>query len=62
MTTTTSRSTMPTPEAYKPQGERALERATHYIEESVRVNLMRDWDGIDRWVGVGDSRDLATLG
>lgn len=32
------------------QAERALERGTHYIEESVWVYLMRDWDGTDRWV------------
>lgn len=28
----------------------ALERGSHYIEESVCVYLMRDWDGTDRWV------------
>ncbi|MBO8150837.1 hypothetical protein HYG77_36645 (plasmid) [Rhodococcus sp. ZPP] len=32
------------------QAERALERGTHYIEESIWVYLMRDWDGTDRWV------------
>ncbi|MDV7357669.1 hypothetical protein R4282_32260 [Rhodococcus oxybenzonivorans] len=48
--TTATTTTIPTPEAYMSQGERALERGTHYIEESVWVYLMRDWDGTDRWV------------
>ncbi|SED97784.1 hypothetical protein [Rhodococcus koreensis] len=48
--TTTGTSTIPTQEVYMSQGERALARGTHYIEESIWVYLMRDWDGIDRWV------------
>ena len=47
MTTTN----IPTPaEVCRTQGERALDRGTHYIEESIWIYLMRDWDGIDRWV------------
>ncbi|WP_241031635.1 hypothetical protein [Rhodococcus koreensis] len=42
---------VPTPaEVYTSQGECALDRGTHYVEESIWVYLMRDWDGIDRWV------------
>ncbi|UOT03557.1 hypothetical protein MPY17_32240 [Rhodococcus opacus] len=40
----------PTPQVHMSQAERALERGSHYIEESVCVYLMRDWDGTDRWV------------
>ena len=51
MTTATTNTNIPTPaEVYMCQGERALTRGTHYIEESIWVYLMRDWDGIDRWV------------
>ncbi|QYA99721.1 hypothetical protein I1A62_00590 (plasmid) [Rhodococcus sp. USK10] len=55
MTTTTTTATaninVPTPAGvYLSQGERALARGTHYIEESIWVYLMRDWDGVDRWV------------
>lgn len=47
---TATTTTIPTPEANMSQAERALERGTHYIEESVWVYLMRDWDGEDKWV------------
>ncbi|MDF3310458.1 hypothetical protein P3H15_36180 [Rhodococcus sp. T2V] len=50
-TTMTANVTVPTPAGvYLSQGERALARGTHSIEESIWVYLMRDWDGIDRWV------------
>ena len=32
------------------QAECAPGRGSHYIEESIGVYLMRDWDGTDRWV------------
>ncbi|WP_301851087.1 hypothetical protein [Rhodococcus pyridinivorans] len=30
--------------------DQAQEKGTHYIEEAVRVYLMRDLDGKDKWV------------
>ncbi|WP_016881389.1 MULTISPECIES: hypothetical protein [unclassified Rhodococcus (in: high G+C Gram-positive bacteria)] len=51
MTTATSMNdSIPTPQVYMSQAERALERGSHYIEESIWVYLMRDWGGTDRWV------------
>ena len=47
---TTTISTNDVPEVYMSQAERARGRGSHYIEESVWVYLMRDWDGADRWV------------
>ncbi|MCX5046225.1 hypothetical protein OG921_23930 [Aldersonia sp. NBC_00410] len=41
---------MSTPVPYVSASDRACERGTHYIEEAVRVYLMRDLDGTDRWV------------
>ncbi|QYB00663.1 hypothetical protein I1A62_06960 (plasmid) [Rhodococcus sp. USK10] len=38
------------PEACKSWGERALARGTHDLKESFWVYLMRDREGIDRWV------------
>ncbi|WAM19232.1 hypothetical protein [Rhodococcus sp. JS3073] len=40
--TTTTNTNIPTPaEVYMSQGERALNRGTHFIEESIWVYLMR---------------------
>ncbi|MFF0818629.1 hypothetical protein ACFYVR_26300 [Rhodococcus sp. NPDC003318] len=36
--------------AYVGLSEVAAERGTHYVEEAVRVYLMRDLNGADRWV------------
>lgn len=46
----TSTNSLPLRQMYMSQAERALERGSHYIEESIWVYLMRDWDGTDRWV------------
>lgn len=37
-------------EPYLTGGERAAARGAHYIEEAVRVYLMRDLNGTDTWV------------
>ena len=46
----TSTNSIPVRQVYMSQAERALDSGSHYIEESVWVYLMRDWDGTDRWV------------
>ncbi len=38
------------PEPYLCGGERAAAHGAHYIEETVRVYLMRDLAGTDTWV------------
>lgn len=41
---------MTTPAPYVSASDRAAARGTHYVEEAVRVYLMRDLDDADRWV------------
>lgn len=37
-------------ETYTSTADKAQAKGTHYLEEAVRVYLMRDLDGADRWV------------
>lgn len=41
---------MTTPAPYVSASDRAAAQGTHYVEEAVRVYLMRDLDDADRWV------------